>query len=219
MFGEWSKRFGLAPITREATNAARRSFRDSLQAELQNSFLFSGEVSLTMTLYLIEHKMLEDAKYGDLDNHMKPLLDALKGPDGLLVDDSQVQHMVASWIDVPGEEFFELEIKASPDDFIMKPVKLYEMPNGLFYPISTFTWSPEGPKEIRSDLTALQLRTLANLTGDRKFRRHELVQNGASKLEAFERTRRMAPVQMGFHKSKVVESGFERVAFREWSDA
>jgi hypothetical protein len=85
MFGEWEMTFTLSPITREATNEARRAFRKALLEQLNAAFLFSSEVSLSLTLYLFEHKVLEEAKYGDLDNHMKPILDAMKGPDGLLI--------------------------------------------------------------------------------------------------------------------------------------
>jgi Holliday junction resolvase RusA-like endonuclease len=216
MFGEWSKTFTLSPITRDAPNEARKEFRNALLGQLESAFLFSGEVSLSMTLYLMEHKVLEEAKYGDLDNHMKPILDALKGPEGLLIDDSQVQHMQASWIDVSGEEFFELKIKASPDDFVMKPVALYEMHNRLFYPISSQMWTAEGIMQVPEEVAAYQLKTLETITKERKRRRHELVQGGATKIDAFEQTRELAPVQMGFHKTKVVESGFQLIELKEW---
>ena len=67
---------------------------------LTNKYVFVGDISLRVVLYLDEQKMLERPSYGDIDNHAKQLLDTIKGHGGLLINDSQVQHIDISWIDV-----------------------------------------------------------------------------------------------------------------------
>jgi hypothetical protein len=57
----------------------------------------------------------------DVDNILKPLLDAIRGPDGLLVDDCQVQAVSCHWIDWPSSfQRVSFELRYMPDDYIQK---------------------------------------------------------------------------------------------------
>lgn len=124
MFGDWQQRFDLQPVSYANGGNARAAFKAAVRAQLTNKFVFVGEISLRVVLYLDEQKMLETPSYGDIDNHAKQLLDTIKGPGGLLIDDCQVQHIDISWIDVPHGVHFEMAIKASPD-FMALPLRLY----------------------------------------------------------------------------------------------
>lgn len=58
----------------------------------------------------------------DLDNVMKPILDAVTGPDGVSIDDNQIQSIRASWM-TPGNfgTGFDLTIEAlRSDDYIVR---------------------------------------------------------------------------------------------------
>lgn len=126
MFGYCEQRFDFAPVSYANGGKARTAFKDAVRAQLTNKFVFVGEISLRVVLYLDEQKMLETPSYGDIDNHAKQLLDTIKGHGGLLIDDCQVQHLDISWIDVPNDAHFEMAIKASPDDFMALPLRLCE---------------------------------------------------------------------------------------------
>lgn len=151
MFGEWSQKFDLEPVSYSNSGPARAEFKQAIRDQLKNKFVFVGEVRLTVTLYLDEQKMLETPAYGDLDNYAKQLLDSIKGHGGLLIDDCQVQRLDISWVDVPYGAHFEIEIRSSTDDFLPEPLKLYEMPDGLYYPISTQVWTQTGLIEAQDD--------------------------------------------------------------------
>ena len=174
MFGEWHQQFDVEPVSYSNPGPARAAFKHSVRQQLKNKFVFVGEISLIVTLYLDEQKMLESPAYGDIDNHAKQILDTIKGNGGLLVDDCQVQHLDISWIDVPYGANFEVKIKSNPDDFLPLPLKLFEMPDGLFYPISDQVWTKEGLVKVPLDSILVLVQTLAEMIKAKKTLRHKL---------------------------------------------
>ncbi|MGN7948551.1 RusA family crossover junction endodeoxyribonuclease [Microbacterium sp. 22215] len=83
-------------------------------------FLFTHDVEVTLTLFVAEKDRYQTQTAADLDNVIKPLLDAVTGPSGIMIDDNQVQSIRASWM-TPGPVGvgvgFELEFQSlMPDD-------------------------------------------------------------------------------------------------------
>lgn len=216
MFGEWRQKFELEPVSYANGGAARAAFKQALRAQLKNKFVFVGEVSVIATLFLNEQKMLETPAYGDLDNYAKQLLDSIKGQGGLLIDDCQVQHLDISWIDIPYGSRFELEIKASPDDFLPQPIKLFEMSDGLFYPISSRVWTTTGLVDAPNGSVLQLANVLAQMTKNKTTLRHKLRQDGFPGFRAFQHSKYVSPMLLGFHRSRVVDSGYELLAKGEW---
>jgi len=216
MFGEWSQKFDIEPVSYSNRGPARAVFKQAIRDQLKNKFVFVGEVRLRVTLYLDEQKMLETPAYGDLDNYAKQLLDSIKGHGGLFIDDCQVQRLDISWVDVPHGVHFEIEIKSGPDDFLPEPLKLYEMPDGLYYPISAQVWTQSGLIEAQDDSIRFMAETLAAMTKAKKALRHELRQDGAPQFRAFQFGKYVSPSLMGFHRSRVIDSGYELVSCDTW---
>lgn len=217
MFGEWQQRFDLEPVSYANGGNARTAFKTAFRAQLTNKYVFVGGVSLRVVLYLDEQKMLETPSYGDIDNHAKQLLDTIKGSGGLLIDDCQVQHIDISWIDVPHGAYFELAVKASPDDFMPLPLRLYEMPDSLYYPLSESAWTTEGLQPVSAEQTLALAHALADTTRRKRALRHELRQDGLAQFRAFQYSKYVSPVLMGFHRSRVEQSGFELVPMKTWA--
>ncbi len=150
MLGEWQQTFKFAPVPYGDGGAKRQAFREAIQAELANRWVYSHEIQLEITLHLDVQTVLETSETADLDNYAKAILDGLKGPKGIMFDDTQVQALAISWLDGYGEPSFTVEAKSSPDEFMLKPIEFYEMPDGLWYPHGRYVWS-EGGKEPMSD--------------------------------------------------------------------
>lgn len=217
MFGEWRQKFEIEPVSYANPGTARAAFKQAVRAKLTNKFVFVGQFWFTATLYLDEQKMLETPAYGDLDNYAKQLLDTLKGNGGLFIDDCQVQRLDISWIDVPYGAYFEIEIRSSPDDFLPQPVKLFEMPDGLFYPISEQVWTEEGLVTAPEGSVLALAEMLAKMTTAKKGMRHTLRQEGAPQFRAYQFGKYVSPVLLGFHRSRIVDSGYELVQRSEWT--
>ena len=217
MFGEWQQTFDLEPVSYANAGNARAAFKTMVREQLTNKYVFVGEISLRVVLYLDEQKMLETPSYGDIDNHAKQLLDTIKGHGGLLIDDCQVQHIDISWVDVPRGASFEMAIKASPDGFMPLPLRLYEMPDGLYYPLSEQAWTTEGLQAVSVEQTLALAHALADMTRRKRTLRHELRQAGLPQFRAFQHGKYVSPILRGFHRTRVEQSGFELVGLKTWT--
>jgi hypothetical protein len=87
-----------------------------------SDFLMTHDVEVTLTRFDSEHSRYQTHTAADLDNVIKPLLDAATEPDGVMIDDKQVQSIRASWM-TPGlwGEGFDLTIASlNPEDTIQR---------------------------------------------------------------------------------------------------
>lgn len=109
----------------QASSARKREFKGLLSAAIarNTSFYFAHDVKVEFTWEIEERKRYETHIVADLDNLLKPLLDAATGPEGVLFDDNQVQQIGASWISVGDgwPEGFTLEFAALlPDEIVRR---------------------------------------------------------------------------------------------------
>ena len=218
MFGEWSRAFPFAPVTYGAGADRRAKFREDVRAAITTQFLYTHDVQLEITLFLDLQTVLETDQTADLDNYAKALLDALKGQQGILLDDTQVQAMTISWIDNNGIEDtrFEVRARSSPDDFMVKPVEFYEMSDGLYYPYARRVASLGGKETGLRDQYAI-LRILDEMVRHTRAFRHVLRRDGAERLSAFRDSLYMAPIARGFHRSRIDD--FTIHSRRDWLTA
>ncbi len=216
MFGEWRQTFDFAPVAhRGSGGAARQAFQDRIRASLRNRFLYWGEVQVTITLFLDIQTVLETSETADVDNYAKSILDALKGPEGVFIDDTQVQALNISWID-SASTYFEVDIRASPDDFKIKPLAFYEMPDGLFYPQASNLWEPTGPKTATDFDVFAGLSIIEMMTAAKRHIRHVLREAGFTRLQASRSSAYFQTALRGFHLSRLAESGFVTIRIADW---
>jgi len=215
MFGEWQHRFEFPPVPYGNGAAQRGEFRAAIQAELTNRWLFSNEIHLEITLHVDVQTTLETDESADLDNYAKAILDGLKGPNGIMIDDTQVQALTISWIDGYGPPAFTIAAKSSPDDFVLKPQEFYEMPDGLWYPHGRYLWS-QGVGEPSDDFNHFAGLSIMELMSSTKRRaRAELRKGGADRLRAYQQAMYLSTSARGFHRSRI-EDGFPLHDRREW---
>jgi Endodeoxyribonuclease RusA len=215
MFGEWQHRFELAPVPYGNGAAQRGEFRDAIRAELRNKWLYSNEIHLNITLHVDVQTLLETDKYADLDNYAKTIIDALKGPNGIMIDDTQVQALSVHWIDNYGPPAFTVATKGSPDDFVLKPQEFYEMPDGLWYPHGRYLWSEGGiaPSSEMNHYAGLSIIEL--MSSSKRRARAELRNAGADRLRAYQQSSYVTSLAGGFHRSRI-EDGFQMHTRRDW---
>lgn len=214
MFGEWEQRFDLAPVPYGNGSAQRGEFRGAIQAALTNRWLFSNEIHLEITLHVDVQATIETDEAADLDNYAKSILDGLKGPNGIMIDDTQVQALSISWIDGYGPPAFTIAAKGSPDDFVLKPQEFYEMPDGLWYPHGRYLWSEGGsePTDEFDHYAGLSIMELMSSTKRRA--RAELRKGGADRLRAYQEARYLSNSSRGFPRGRIEEFPLHRR--QEW---
>jgi Holliday junction resolvase RusA-like endonuclease len=120
-FGELQLSFPISPASIQSSAARKEAQQQLIKAELARfRFLLTGDVQVEVTWVYNAKARYESDTSPDVDNILKPLLDALTGLDGILVDDCQVNAIGASCISGAGPERVEVTVKHGPDDFIAK---------------------------------------------------------------------------------------------------
>lgn len=219
MLGDWSKHFPFAPVPYGDGGAKRKELRNNIHSKITEQFFYSGEVRLTIHLSLNVQQVLETSETADLDNYAKAILDGLKGPGGILLDDCQVSALNIFWTDTFGSESptFDVSISASPDDFIQKPVDFYEMADRLWYPISPYVWE-DGHKKQRTDTQHAGALWITDAMAEAKARgRHVLRQQGGMHAHRayWESNKFSSSSLRGYHRSRI-DSGFQSHSRKEW---
>jgi Holliday junction resolvase RusA-like endonuclease len=220
MFGDWQHRFEFAPISYAAGGVKRAAFRQAIQTELKNRFLFTNEVRLDIILHLDVQTVLETDETADVDIYAKAILDGLKGPNGILFDDTQVQALTIYWLDSYGRDrtYFEVSISSSPDDFMLKPVEFYEMPDGLWYPHGRKMWSDSGQEDQAERNYYAGLLILEVMSSVKREARHLFRKSGMDRLRAYQKGMYLSSSARGFHRSRIDE-GFPMHPRRDWRAA
>lgn len=217
MFGEWQKKFMFAPVPHGDGGSKRMAFQKQILGELTGiKWIYANELRLEITLHLDVQTILETSDTADLDNYAKSILDGLKGPDGIMLDDTQVQSLGLSWLDTYNDPYFVVEARSSPDDFLMKPVEFYEMPNGLWYPHSKNLWNDGNPIPVNELNHFADLTTSEVMSGASKRLRHQLRAAGKDRLEAYQISRLIASSKRGYHRSRI--EGFVQHSRKKWEE-
>lgn len=126
-YGEFTIALDLPPVSQQARADSKAAFQEAVRRTTGTyEFLLSGDVSVSVEWAVAEQTRYETDRSPDVDNMLKPLLDALAGPNGAMVDDNQVQHVSCHWVDSYAEvERLAISLRYSPDEWLTK--------NGLFF--------------------------------------------------------------------------------------
>ncbi|QDW61720.1 RusA family crossover junction endodeoxyribonuclease [Oerskovia sp. KBS0722] len=112
------------PISLQADPTRKRALQGALGRSVKNATtgIYTHDVEVTLIWFIKESRRYQTHLVADLDNVVKPILDAVTGPDGLLVDDNQVQSFRVMWM-TPGAlgTGFQLTFESlSPDDYVTR---------------------------------------------------------------------------------------------------
>ncbi|MBD2108467.1 RusA family crossover junction endodeoxyribonuclease [Nodosilinea sp. FACHB-13] len=153
-------------------------------------FMLTDDVQIYIEWWIHEQDRYESDSSADVDNIIKPILDAISGPDGILIDDCQVQAVDCRWLDFfNAEQKINIRIKMlDHDGWLLKDGLFFvHMWNGLCYP----TWMDEENPENTLSIVEQMERMLM-------LRDERLKQKGDYYL-----ARGLMPVQRIFHISRI----------------
>lgn len=135
--------FVLSPVSQQARAETKDTFRQEVRRILDTAqFLLTGDVQIEVEWLISEQVRYESDRAPDVDNILKPLLDSLAGPKGVLIDDNQVQHVSCSWIDWNKEdEALRVSLRFRPDEWLPKKgLTFVQFDRGLCLPIPAFKY-------------------------------------------------------------------------------
>jgi Holliday junction resolvase RusA-like endonuclease len=160
--------FRLAPISQQARSETKEAFRQEVRRILRTSqYLLSGDVQIEVEWLVSEQVRYESDRAPDVDNILKPLLDSLAGPDGILIDDNQVQHVSCAWIDWnESGEALRVSVRFSPDEWILKHGLVFvQFHRALCLPIPNFETRDQRLGWVEAYKGVLLARTEADRQG------------------------------------------------------
>lgn len=167
-FGELTIALDLAPVSQQARAESKLAFQAKLQEITSRyAFLLGGDISVSVEWSVAEQDRYETDGAPDVDNILKPLLDALVGPNGLLIDDNQVQHVSCHWIDsYSREERVSITVRHSPDEWLKKEGLFFvQLDDGLCIPLSRMVQHDFQKKIVDRYKNALAFRNKAIADG------------------------------------------------------
>jgi len=179
----------LKPRSFQTNRLAKRALIKSIQDILAPiPYLFSGDVKIIIGWSVDEQVRYEGNSSPDVDNIIKPMLDAFSGPRGLMIDDCQVQSIECYWADTWGsQEHCEVSVSSFPDDWVEKfGLAFVDIKNGLCMPINKFAKPATTRVLLDHYLNMMEIRKKLELTGRPS---HE--------------ARKFMSVQRVFHKSRL----------------
>jgi Holliday junction resolvase RusA-like endonuclease len=118
-FGSLEFKIPGYPVSIQAKKAAR----DESVTRIKSSFgkidyFLIGDIHLEFRWYISAKSRYETDENSDLDNALKPTIDAITGLEGLFIDDCQVRSLHVAWShSMSGTEYINVRIDFAPDEW------------------------------------------------------------------------------------------------------
>jgi Holliday junction resolvase RusA-like endonuclease len=189
----------LRPVRFKASRARKQELTALIKKHTSKAaFLLTGEVKVDIEWMIHEQDRHESARSPDIDNILKPILDALQGVDGVMFNDAQIQEISCRWIDwTSREQRLDLRIQYLADEWIRKEGLIFvRMTRTLYMPINRM-------------LPAATLLSVLDIWEKQFDTREELLSTTHDYYEA----NSVLPIQRPFHVSRV--RGFASVTLEE----
>lgn len=139
-FGDGSFLVEGAPASLQSPRKLKDDFIARVREATKHlDYYLTGDVTLDVYWFLHRDIRYRTDKSPDVDNILKPLIDALCGPDGLLVDDCQLSRVNVEWVSWihPDKQQVKLDLRFIDSDFHKRQGLFFvDFGNGLCYPFS-----------------------------------------------------------------------------------
>ncbi|MCJ7602391.1 MAG: hypothetical protein MUO63_12955 [Desulfobulbaceae bacterium] len=110
-----------APVSLQSKGKQKRTFKEFVRKlTRQVDVIIAGDVGIEVSWYTHEQLRFEAPNFLDVDNISKVIIDAISGPEGVIVDDCVVQHQSCTWIDTCGREYIEITISYNDTNCFQK---------------------------------------------------------------------------------------------------
>jgi Holliday junction resolvase RusA-like endonuclease len=200
LFGSLEFRIPGKPISVQARKGLRDEYDNRVKESIgEISYLLIGEIHIEFCWHISAKSRYETDTSSDIDNALKPTIDALAGPDRLFIDDCQVRSLYVAWVhSESGDEHIDVKVNFSPDDWLSRSNIIFiDLGNGLC------TLAPRNaPPEAK--------RIWADFLGEGQIIKSELLSTGVSYLYVAGFLGCPRP----FHKTRT--KGFEVVTIKEY---
>ena len=112
----------FAPASQQSSAQRRAVQLEAVRSTLRPcAFVLTGDVHVDITWLVSERTRYETDGAADVDNILKPLLDGMCGPDGVLVDDCQLVSVTCGWMGgTSDDQEIRVHVRYSPGEWFRK---------------------------------------------------------------------------------------------------
>lgn len=188
-FGELQIQINLAAVSVQSKAEAKKLLVAAIRSETRPlKYILTGDVSVDIEWLVHERTRYESDTSPDVDNVVKPTLDAFAGPEGLIIDDCQVQSVSVSWIDwTAAEQQLRITFRYSPDEWTSRAgLRFVQFGGALCLPVADGL-----PDDI------------LNLVLDHYERMLVMAQHAEVLFGDYYLSRLVLPVQRLFHRTRI----------------
>ncbi len=146
-FGKMNIVIPGAPVSVQSTKVVRETYLATIKSELSRfRFILTGQLSLEIEWLVPAKSRYETDAKADIDNCLKPIIDAFTGPDGLFINDCQLKGLYICWRHIEsGDERLHFQFDFDPIQWCEKEnLAFIKLDRGLCCPVS-MKW----PKPVR----------------------------------------------------------------------
>lgn len=156
-------------VSIQSRNRRKVELCTAIQQELAKfKWIVAGSVNVELIWYLHGTQRQETDKVGDIDNISKPILDAITGSSGILIDDSQIGSLHTFWQSRHEMTTFNaLYLRISfNNDCCLRKENLYfvQYSNAVCLPVNI---NFHEPKEILGALVVIKARRMHRATAQK----------------------------------------------------
>lgn len=128
-----------SPVSAQSKLRNRQEYKQTIQSITSASDqIIVGTCWVAIDYYCQQIKRLKNPGVYDMDNIIKPTLDSLVGPKGLILDDVLVDRVTVNWVDTHKEDYLVLELRYPDLIFLEKSdLKIIKSDSGWCFPISS----------------------------------------------------------------------------------
>lgn len=131
-----------SPASVQSKKNVRDAYLSSIKEQFSNlQYLLTGEIILNVTWLLPAKQRFETDAKSDIDNCIKPIIDAFTGPDGLFIDDCQLRGLYICWRHIEsGNERLIFEFEFQGDQYSSKEELAFVQLNGALCTPVNLNW-------------------------------------------------------------------------------
>ncbi len=142
-----------SPASVQSKKTIRESYLNSIRDQFKDfKYILTGEIMLDITWLVSAKNRYETDSKSDIDNCIKPIIDAFTGPNGFFIDDCQIRGLYICWRHIESaDERVIFDFKFQGDQYSLKEELAFIQLDGALCTPVNLNW-PNDAKKLWAEM-------------------------------------------------------------------